>query len=326
MEGGSGRAVLHASQIRTLESASHGPHSAAAGRDLYSGGNVGAHLVAFLELTKPRITQLVLLTAAAGFYLGSSGGVDARLLVRTLIGVALVAAGTNAFNQVRERDVDGRMRRTAGRPLPSGRLTPRAAALFAAVISVGGVGYLALAVNLLTAELAALTLASYVLLYTPLKRKTTLNTLIGAVPGALPIVGGWTAAGGSLGAAVAALFWILFLWQLPHFLALAWLYREDYRASGLRMLSVSDDDGRDTGRMALLYAMALLPISLLPTLLGVTGAWYFFGALVLGIGYVVAGTGLLVGATSSRAWRLFFVSILYLPALLTLMVLDKVAA
>src|SRR3989442_346394 len=326
VEGGVGRAVLHASEVRALESADHGDHSAAARRDLHLGGDVGAHLVAFLELTKPRITQLVLLTAATGFYLGSRGGVDVGLLVRTLVGVALVAAGTNAFNQVRERDVDAHMRRTERRPLPSGRLTPRAAALFAAVISVAGVLYLALTVNLLTAALAGLTLRSYVLLYTPLKRKTTLNTLIGAVPGALPIVGGWTAAGGAIGPAVAALFGILFLWQLPPFLALAWVFREDYRRGGLAMLSVADADGRRTGRMVLLYAMALLPVSLLPTLLGVTGAWYFFGALVLGLAYVVAGTGLLVAATPARAWRLFFVSILYLPALLTLMVLDKVTA
>jgi protoheme IX farnesyltransferase len=280
---------------------------------------------ALLELTKPRITQLVLLTAAAGFYLGAKDRVDLLLLANTLIGTALVAGGTNAWNQIRERDVDARMARTRRRPLPSGRLSPSAAMWFATAITVGGVVYVALTVNLLTAALAALTFASYVLLYTPLKRRTSLNTLVGAVPGALPIVGGWTAAGGSLGVAVVALFWILFLWQLPHFLALAWLYREDYRAGGLRMLSVTDEDGKDTGRMALLYAMALLPISLLPTLLGVTGAWYFFGALALGIGYLAAGTGLLLGATPARAWRLFFVSILYLPALLTLMVLDKVA-
>ncbi|HWC74200.1 MAG TPA: heme o synthase [Gemmatimonadales bacterium] len=279
-----------------------------------------------LELTKPRITQLVLLTAAAGFYLGSQGRVDLLLLANTLLGTALVAGGTNAWNQIRERDVDGRMARTRRRPLPSGRLSPRAAAWFATAITIFGITYLGITVNLLTAALAALTFASYVFLYTPLKRTTSLNTLVGAVPGALPIVGGWTAAGGSLGAAVAALFWILFLWQLPHFLALAWLYREDYRASGLRMLSVADHTGRDTGRMAVLYAMALLPISLLPTLLGVTGAWYFFGALLLGLAYVAAGTALLVGATPSRAWRLFFVSILYLPALLTLMVLDKINA
>ena len=267
----------------------------------------------------------MVLTAAAGFYLGSGRGVDVWLLLHTLVGVALVAAGTNAFNQWRERDVDARMHRTQGRPLPSGRVTPRAAAAFAGVISLVGVAYLALAVNVLTAGLAALTLASYVLLYTPLKRTTTLNTLIGAVPGALPIVGGWTAAGGDLGPAVAALFWILFLWQLPHFLALAWIYRDDYRRGGLVMLGVDDEDGRRTGRMALLYAAALLPVSLLPSLLGVTGAWYFFGALALGIAYAAVGATLVRGATAKQAWRLFVASIIYLPSLLTLMVLDKVA-
>ena len=280
-------------------------------------------MVAFLELTKPRITQLVLLTAAAGFYLGAPGGVDLRLLAHTLVGVALVAAGTNAFNQVRERDVDARMRRTQGRPLPSGRVSPRAAGWFAGVISVTGVVYLVVAVNRLTAALAAVTLVSYVLLYTPLKRRTTLNTLIGAVPGALPIVGGWTAAGGALGPAVAALFWILFLWQLPHFLALAWIYREDYRRGGLRMVSVSDPAGHETARLALLYAVALVPVSLVPALLGVTGALYFYGALALGLGYAGAAVALGRAVTTARAWRVFLASIVYLPALLTLMVLDK---
>jgi protoheme IX farnesyltransferase len=250
--------------------------------------------------------------------------VELALLANTLLGTALVAGGTNAWNQIRERDVDARMVRTRRRPLPSGRVTIRDAIWFASAITVSGVAYLALTVNLLTAGLAALTFASYVWLYTPLKRRTSLNTLVGAVPGALPIVGGWTAAGGRLDTAVIALFWILFLWQLPHFLALAWLYREDYRAGGFKMLSVSDQGGSDTGRMAMLYALALLPISLAPTLLGITGAWYFFGALALGLAYVAAGTGLLVGATPGRAWRLFFVSIVYLPALLTLMVVDKV--
>src|SRR5437879_821732 len=175
------------------------------------------------------------------------------------------------------------MHRTRGRPLPSGRLSPRAAAVFAGAISLMGVSYLAWAVNLLTAGLAALTLLSYVCLYTPLKQRTTLNTLVGAVPGALPIVGGWTAAGGKLGPAVLALFWILFLWQLPHFLALAWIYREDYRAAGLAMLSATDADGSRTGRMALLYATALLPVSLLPRLLGVTGSVHFFAPLPRGL-------------------------------------------
>jgi len=251
--------------------------------------------------------------------------VDLLLLANTLLGTALVAAGTNAWNQIRERDVDARMARTRRRPLPSGRLTLPAAIWFASAITAAGVGYLAITVNVVTSVLAALTFASYVLLYTPLKRTTTLNTLVGAVPGALPIVGGWTAAGGRLDAAVAALFWILFLWQLPHFLALAWLYRDDYRAGGLRMLSVDDESGTDTGRMAMLYAVALLPISLMPTLLGVTGAWSFYGALPLALPSLAPRPRLLVGATPARAWRLFFISILYLPALLTLMVLDKVA-
>jgi len=269
----------------------------------------------------------VVLTAAAGFYLGASQGVDLSLFLDTLLGTALVAGGTNAFNQLRERDTDALMHRTRTRPLPSGRLTPRAALRFAAGISVAGVGYLAWRVNLLTAGLALLTLVSYVALYTPLKRVTSLNTLVGAVPGALPIVGGWTAAGGRLDVAVLSLFWIVFLWQLPHFLALAWIYRDDYRRGGLAMLSVNDDDGRHTGRMVLLYAAALLPVSLLPTLLGVAGPVYFLGALGLGVLYAAASAGMTRAAVLARpAWRLFTVSIIYLPALLTLLVLDKVAA
>ena len=268
----------------------------------------------------------MLLTAAAGFYLGSRGSVDVWLFAHTLLGVALVAGGTNAFNQLRERDVDARMRRTQHRPLPSGRVTPRAAGIFAAVISLVGVLYLGALVNMLTAGLAALTLVSYVLLYTPLKPKTSLNTLIGAVPGALPIMGGWTAAGGGVDDGAWVLFAILFLWQLPHFLALAWIYRDDYRRAGLAMLSVEDPDGRRTGWMILLYAVALLPVSLLPTLLGVTGALYFCGALVCGVAYAAVGAGMALAATRRQAWRLFIASIIYLPALLTLMVLDKVAA
>jgi protoheme IX farnesyltransferase len=162
-----------------------------------------------------------------------------------------------------------------------------------------------------------------VFLYTPLKRRTSLNTLIGAVPGALPIVGGWTAAGGRLDDAAGALFWILFLWQLPHFLALAWIYRDDYRAGGLVMLGVQDPSGHLTGRMALLFALALLPVSLVPTMLGVTGWVYFSGALLLGVLYAAAGAALTSAVTERRAWRLFSVSVLYLPVLLTLMVIDK---
>lgn len=266
---------------------------------------------------------MVVVTAAAGYYLGSRGAFDLSGFLNTLLGTALVAAGSSALNQLREREIDARMDRTRGRPLPSGRVTPRAAALFSWTAAALGVGYLAWQVNLLTAVLALLTLVSYVFLYTPLKRRTSLNTLVGAVPGALPVVGGWTAAGGRIDGVVLCLFWILFLWQLPHFLSLAWLYREDYRRGGFEMLSLDDASGRSTGRMAFLYACTLLPVSLLPTLLTLTGTAYFFGALVLGIGY--AGMSLLLMREPSEpsARRLFFTSITYLPLLLALMVIDK---
>ena len=280
-------------------------------------------MVPVLELSKPRITQLVVLTAAAGYYLGSQGAFRLGVFAATLVGTALVAAGTNAFNMVRERDVDAQMQRTRNRPLPAGRVSPRAATVFAAAAATVGIGLLAWRVNLVTAALATLTLVSYVWFYTSLKRRSTLNTLVGAVPGALPVLGGWTAAGGRLDAPAFALFWTLFLWQLPHFLALAWMYREDYRTAQLRMLSVEDASGRRTAQMALLYALALLPVSLLPTILGVTGSVYFFGALALGFAYAAAGVLMLLDA-NKRAWLVFVVSIIYLPALLTLAVLDKV--
>ncbi|HEY6222834.1 MAG TPA: heme o synthase [Gemmatimonadales bacterium] len=276
-----------------------------------------------VELSKPRITQLVVLTAAAGYYLGSRGPFRLGIFCATLVGTALVAAGTNAMNMIREKDIDARMRRTRSRPLPAGRVSPRAATLFAIGAATLGLVVLVVWVNLLTAALAALTLASYVWAYTSLKRRSTLNTLVGAVPGALPVLGGWTGAGGALDPAAWALFWTLFLWQLPHFLALAWMYREDYRTAQLHMLSVEDEDGRRTARMALLYAVALVPVSLLPSLLGVTRAAYFVGALALGVAYVTASC-LMLRDPNRRAWAVFVTSIVYLPALLTLAVLDKV--
>jgi len=276
-----------------------------------------------VELSKPRITQLVVLTAAAGYYLGSRGPFQLGPFVATLAGTALVAAGTNALNMIREKDIDARMRRTRLRPLPAGRVSPRAALIFAVTSVSLGLAVLAWRVNLLTAGLAALTLASYVWAYTSLKRRSTLNTLVGAVPGALPVLGGWTGAGGALDPAAFALFWTLFLWQLPHFLALAWMYREDYRSAQLQMLSVDDVDGRRTARMAVLYAVALLPVSLLPSLLGVTRVAYFAGALLLGLAYMGASF-LMLWDPNRRAWWVFLVSIVYLPALLTLAVLDKV--
>ena len=278
-----------------------------------------------LELSKPRITQLVVLTTAAGYYLGSRGPFRLGVFAATLAGTALVAAGTNAFNMIRERDIDGHMQRTRNRPLPAGKVSPRAAFVFAAITAAAGIAVLAWLANLVTAALAALTLVSYVWFYTSLKTRSTLNTVVGAVPGALPVLGGWTAAGGALSPPAFALFWTLFLWQLPHFLALAWMYREDYRTAQLRMLSVEDAGGRRTARMALLYAVALVPVSLLPTLLGVTGTLYFWGALLLGLAYVAAGV-LMVVDVNRRAWAVFVTSIIYLPMLLALAVLDKVRA
>ena len=277
-----------------------------------------------MELTKPRIVGLVVATAAAGFYLAAPGGVDVTLFLNAMLGTTLVAAGTNALNQVAERDVDAIMRRTARRPLPTGRVGPADAAWFAWLLGASGITCLAALVNPLTALLAAATLGSYVFLYTPLKRRTTLATLVGGIPGALPIVGGWTAAGGTLGIEAWVLFWILFLWQLPHFLALAWLYREDYARAGLRMLSVGDADGLNTFRQAALYAVALLPVSLVPTLVGVTGPVYFFGAVVLSGWLVWVGFAALRERGAPQARRLFLTSVWYLPALLGLMVADKV--
>lgn len=283
-----------------------------------------AGLGTLLELTKPRIVALVLVTVGASFVLARDGAVPALLLLHTLVGTALVAGGTNALNQVAEVDVDGRMPRTRRRPLPSGRLAPAPARAFAWSLGAGGVAYLALTVNPLAAALAALTLASYVFCYTPLKRRTALSTLIGAVPGALPVLGGWVAATGRLELGGWILFAILFLWQLPHFLALAWIYRDEYAGAGLRMLSVGDPDGRMTFRQAGFASLALLSASLAPTLVGVAGPIYFWAALGLsGWLAVTAGLGAL-SPSLSRARRLFQVSVLYLPLLLVIMMMDKV--
>lgn len=281
---------------------------------------------ALLELTKPRITQLVVLTAAAGFYVAAQGHVDPVLLAHALLGTALVAGGTNALNQVSERRLDALMARTRGRPLPSGRLTVRAGAAFGVAIAVGGVVYLGLAVNVVTAALATGTLVSYVFLYTPLKRRTPLNTLVGAVPGALPIVGGWTAAGGRLGVAALALFGIVFLWQLPHFLALAWMYREDYATAGFRMFGARDRDAGATGRRAASFAAMLVPVSLLPALLGIAGPAYAWGAAALGMGLLGVSVALAMMRTRLWARRLFNASVIYLPVLLALLVMGRAAA
>ncbi|HXY69052.1 MAG TPA: heme o synthase [Gemmatimonadales bacterium] len=279
-------------------------------------------LAAFLTLTKPEITFNVVLTALVGFLAAARGGTDVLALVRTLLGTALVAAGASTLNQWAERDRDALMKRTIRRPLPAHRLTPGESLAFGVALAVAGTAYLAWLVSPLAAGLAALTAASYLLVYTPLKRLTSLATVVGAVPGAIPPMIGWAAARGRLDAGAWVLFLILFFWQMPHFLALAALYRKDYARAGFRVLPVEDPDGASTGRQSVLYALALLVVSLLPTPLGMAGPVYFFGALALGAGFLFYGVRLAASpADHARASGLFRYSLLYLPALCTLMAL-----
>lgn len=280
-------------------------------------------LADFLELTKPRVTTLVLVTTLVGFYLGSNGALDIVLLLNALLGTALVAAGTSALNQYVERDEDGLMHRTRRRPLPAGRMEPIHALLFALGISAAGLLHLALTVNLLTAGLAALTLSSYVLVYTPLKRVSSLCTLVGAIPGALPPLGGWTAAQGEIATGGIVLFAILFVWQLPHSLSIAILYRDDYARGGFRLLPVVDPGGGSTGRQILAHCLVLLPLSLMPSMVEVSGEVYFYGALALGIALTACAVPIVLNPTARAARRLLLASVIYLPVLLCLMALDR---
>ena len=281
---------------------------------------LAARTADFLQLTKPRITLLVVLTTLVGFLEGSGRPRDIELLLHTLVGTALVAAAAGALNQLAERRSDALMRRTMSRPLPAGRLGAGPAAAFGLLLLGGGTAYLLLAVNALAATLALLTAASYLLAYTPLKKVTSLATVIGAVPGAIPPMIGWAASRGTLDAGAWVLFGIVFFWQMPHFLAIAILYRRDYERAGFRVLPVADPDGRSTGRQALLYAATLLPLSLLPSFVGLAGPWYFAGALALGVLFLAASARVLARPGDvSRARSLFRFSLLYLPALFVLL-------
>ena len=282
-----------------------------------------AWLADVAELVKARLNALSLLTTLAGFYLGWAGHVNLWLLAHTLLGTMLVAAGSAALNQLIERGPDAKMHRTRERPLPAGRMTAEVALGIGCLFSVVGLLELALAVNLLSASLAAVTLGVYLFVYTPLKRRTTLNTLVGAVPGALPPLLGWAAARGTLDAGGWALFGILFCWQMPHFLPIAWLHREDYARGGFVMLPSVDPDGRRTGWQAVNYAFLLLLVSLTPTLLGVTTPAYFFAAFALGTGLLAFAVRLLLDRSAGRARQLFFASIIYLPLLLAALALCK---
>jgi len=277
----------------------------------------------FVALTKPRVVTMVLVTTGVGFYLGASGVTDYVLLLRTLVGTGLAAGGTLALNQFLERDVDARMERTRLRPLPDGRLQPTEALLFGLLVTVAGIFYLAATANVLSGVVAAAISGIYLGLYTPLKRVTPLCNIVGAVSGALPAVTGWIAARDGFGLQAWILFAILFLWQTPHSLAIAWLYHEDYARAGIRLLPIVEPDGRSTGRQVVINCLALLPIGLLPTLVGLAGPLYFFAALAFGLAFLGYGISFAVWRTAAAARQLLLASLMYLPAMLIAMALDK---
>ena len=279
----------------------------------------------YLELSKSRIVLMVLITTAAG-YLFAAKHVDPLLMLHALIGTALVAAGTNALNQYVERDRDALMHRTRTRPLPAGRMTPRAALVFSSAIAILGTLYLGVLVNWLTAALGAFTLTSYIFVYTPLKRVSTICTLIGAIPGAIPPLMGWTAATNTLWQYSAKGGWIafgiLFLWQLPHFMAISWMYRDDYARGGFAMLSVRDENGSAVARQAIYYSLALLAVSVLPTVFSMTGVVYLIGAAASGTALLAAAIRFFFDRSPRNARSLFMISNLYLLTVMLLMVVD----
>jgi heme o synthase len=278
----------------------------------------------FFELVKPRVVLMVLITAFVGFYVGSGEVPNYLRLLQMLIGTALAAGGTLALNQFLERETDAMMDRTRRRPLPDGRIQPGEALWFGVIVTVGGLCYLAIAVNFMSAWVTAVITTSYLLLYTPMKRRSSLCMLIGAVPGALPPVIGWVAARESLDLDAWVLFAIMFLWQVPHTLAIATLYREDYAKAGIQFLPVIEPQSGSANRQIVSHCAALLAVSLLPTLLGLAGPIYFAVAFVLGAGLLVSGIRLAMESTLSRARRLLFASLIYLPVLLLVMALDRV--
>jgi protoheme IX farnesyltransferase len=278
----------------------------------------------FVTLTKPRLNFLVLITTLGGMYIAAPDGVALPVLFHALVGTALVAGGAAALNQVWERDTDGLMRRTRRRPIPGGRLRAVDGAWFGTLLSAAGLIELTWKVNPLASAVAAATLVSYVFVYTPLKTRTSLSTLVGAIPGALPPVIGWAAATGTISIGAIVLFGIVFLWQMPHFLAIAWLYRDDYRQARIPLLPVLEPDGRRTGQQALLYAAALWPVSLLPAAIGLADVPYSVLATLLGAGLIALSAMFARERTILSARRLFLYSIIYLPLLWTALVLDRI--
>ena len=279
----------------------------------------------FWELAKPRVVLMVLVTAFVGFYVASDGVPNYLRLLQMLFGTALAAGGTLALNQFLERETDAMMKRTRHRPLPDGRVQPAEAFWFGVVVTVGGLSYLALSVNWISAWVTALITATYLLVYTPLKRRSSLCMVLGAIPGALPPVIGWVAARESVDLGACVLFAIMFLWQVPHTLAIARLYRDDYANAGIQFLPVIDPDGGSANRQIVSHCLALLAVSLLPTLLGMAGPVYFAAAFALGIALLASGVRLAMKPTLSQARQLLFASLIYLPVLLLVMALDRAA-
>jgi protoheme IX farnesyltransferase len=278
---------------------------------------------ALVELTKPRIAVMVLLTVAIGFWLGSyRSPASPWAFVMALVGTGMVAAGASVWNQILEAPRDALMRRTARRPIPSARVTPSEAAWFGSALAVGGMAILLAGCKPPAATIAGVTFLLYVLIYTPLKTRTTFNTFVGAIPGALPPVIGWTAAAGQLGVEPLALFLIMFLWQFPHFLAIAWIHREDYARGGMKMVPLYDPTGKRTSRQSLVYALALVPVALWPVYLGIAGPWYGVGALLLSLYYLNAAIGFWLQTNETTARRLMRSSFVHLPGVLMLLLLN----
>jgi protoheme IX farnesyltransferase len=276
----------------------------------------------YLALTKPRITWLILMSTGIGYFFGQTGGLDLVLLLHTLIGTALLASGTATLNQWYERDADAQMNRTRNRPIPGGRVPARSALLFGVLLIAAGEVQLALAVNPLTAWIGFATVASYLLLYTPLKQRSWWSTTVGAFPGAMPPLIGYAAAGGKLTIDAWILFAIIFLWQFPHFYAIAWMYRDDYARAGIRMLPVVEPDGVSTSRQIFAFALLLIPCSLLPSFLSMTGPWYLGAALLLGALFLRSATRLSRDRSPVNARGVLKASVMYLPLLYAALILD----
>ena len=277
----------------------------------------------FVALAKPRLNLLVVASTLVGYAMADGDPLGFLHTAGLLVGTGLVAGGASAFNQVAERDLDALMKRTRLRPLPDGRLQPVEGMLFGTAMTLAGMLLIVMSANLLAAAVALATLLSYVAVYTPLKRRSSFGTVVGAIPGALPPMIGWAAASGALPPQAWTLFGIMFLWQLPHFLAIAWMYRDDYARAGFPMLAVLEPDGRSTGRQAVLYAAALVPLSLAPSLMGMAGGIYFAGALVLGLAFLWITLQFARTRSVANARRVFFGSITYLPLLWILMIVNK---